>query len=207
VGSGEETVLAEINQINPIYVYFTINERDLLRLRDSVWEPPDKTSGKQSPLSFGLAHEKGTPHQGQLDFAAITVTPTTGSLLLRGVCPNPDGQILPGLFARVRVPVAQQRPALLVPQVALGFDQQGFYVLVVNEQNLVERRGVAVGAQVDDLRVVEEGLKGDEWVVITGLLRAIPGRPVTPSKQQPAAPVNPEPAAPGAAAGERRATP
>ena len=67
---------------------------------------------------------------------------------------------MPGLFARVRVPVAQQRSAVLVPQAALGFDQQGFYVLVVNENNLVERRGVTTRAQVDDLRVIEDGAQG-----------------------------------------------
>jgi RND family efflux transporter MFP subunit len=205
VGVGEETVLAEINQIDPIYVYFTINEKDVLRLREENRETPGQSNGTKQPLYFGLANEKGYSHEGRLDFAAISVTPTTGTLLLRGVFPNPDGLTVPGLFARVRVPLAHQRPALLVSQVAVGFDQQGFYVLVVNENNLVERRGVTVGAPVDDLRVIEEGLKGDEWVVVNGILRAIPGRPVTPQKQEPAATVGQEQTVPGTASGERRA--
>jgi RND family efflux transporter MFP subunit len=205
VGVGEETVLAEINQIDPIYVYFTINEKDVLRLREENRETPGQSNGTKQPLHFGLANEKGYSHEGRLDFAAISVTPTTGTLLLRGVFPNPDGLTVPGLFARVRVPLAHQRPALLVSQVAVGFDQQGFYVLVVNENNLVERRGVTVGAPVDDLRVIEEGLKGDEWVVVNGILRAIPGRPVTPQKQEPAATVGQEQTVPGTASGERRA--
>ena len=99
------------------------------------------------------------PHQGHLDFAAISLTPTTGTLLMRGVFPNPEGKILPGLYARVRVPV-EKKAAFLVPEVAVGNDQQGSYVLIVNEKNVVERRGVKTGTRVDNLRVIEEGLKG-----------------------------------------------
>ena len=124
------------------------------------------------------------PHQGYLDFTGIAVTPTTGTLLLRGIFPNPDGVILPGLFARVRGPVvSSEKTALLLPEVALGYDQQGSYVLVVDDKNTVERRSVKVGTQVDDRRVIQEGLKGDEWVIISGLLRAIPGSHVTPVRK------------------------
>jgi len=195
VGAGESTVLAEVNQINPIYVYFTINERDLLRLMGGTRLSPDAASKKKMPLFFGLANEKGYPHQGRLDFAAISVTPTTGSLLLRGVSPNRDGMIMPGLFARVRVPVAENKAALLVPQQALGFDQQGPYVLVINEKNVVERRPVTTGVETDGFRVVEEGLKGEEWVVVEGVIKAIPGRPVSPEKKELKAPQKKEEAA------------
>ncbi|MBM4285438.1 MAG: efflux RND transporter periplasmic adaptor subunit [Deltaproteobacteria bacterium] len=177
---GEETVLAEINQIDPIYVYFTVSERDLLRLRDKADTPLEKAPQESLPVFMGLANEKDYPHRGRLDFAAITVTQTTGTLLLRGVFANPESRILPGLFARVRVPVSREKPALLVPQVALAFDQLGSYVLIVNEKNVVERRGVTLGAQVNELRVVASGLTGDERVVVKGLLRAIPGRRVQP---------------------------
>jgi RND family efflux transporter MFP subunit len=185
--AGEETVLAAINQIDPIYVYFTINERELLRLIGQTPRPPDSVEQEKWPVSLGLADEKGFPHQGKLDFAAISVDPTTGTLLLRGVFANPDGKILPGLFAKVRIPSAQARPALLVPQVAVSFDQQGSYVLVVNDKNMVERRGVTPGPKIDDFSVIEDGLKGQEWVVVQGILRAIPGRQVTPVKEEPAA--------------------
>jgi RND family efflux transporter MFP subunit len=207
VGVGEETVLAEVNQIDPIYVYFTINERDVLRLSGQDLKTFGQPSGKKQPLYFGLANETGTPHQGFLDFAAIGLTPGTGTLLLRGVFPNPRGLVLPGLFARVQIPAGQQRPAVLVPQAALGFDQQGFYVLVVNENNLVERRGVTTGGQVDDLRVIEAGLQGIEWLVVNGILRAIPGRPVTPHQQEPAPPDNREQTGRGTAVGERKVAP
>jgi len=184
---GEETVLADINQIDPIYVYFTINERDLLRLIGRTPKPPDSIKQIKWPVSFGLADDKGFPYQGQMDFAAISVDPTTGTLLMRAVFPNPDFKVLPGMFARVRAPSAEERSALLVPKEAVSFDQQGSYILVVNDQNVVERRGVKPGPKVDDLTVVEDGLKGREWVVIQGLLRAIPGRQVTPVKAEPAA--------------------
>ena len=136
---------------------------------------------------MGLPNEEGYPHQGHLDFAAISLTPTTGTLLMRGVFSNPDGKILPGLYARVRVPV-EKKAAFLVPEVAIGNDQQGSYVLVVNEKNVVERRGVKTGPVVDNLRVIEEGLKGKEWVIVKGLLKAAPGRQVTPEQEGAAPP-------------------
>lgn len=181
VGAGEKTLLAEINQIDPIYVYFNINEQDLLRVmgrtKGKAKEP------KKHPVSFGLADEKGFPHDGYLDFAAISLSPTTGTLLLRGTFPNPNYKILPGLFARVQAPLGEPRPALLVPEVAIGYDQLGPYVLVVDEKNIVQRVSVKLGTKEDNYQVVDEGLKGDEWVIVNGLLRAIPGKQVTPEKE------------------------
>jgi hypothetical protein len=101
---------------------------------------------------------------------------------MRGIFPNPAGKILPGLYARVRVPV-EKKTALLVPEVAIGNDQQGSFVLIVNEKNGVERRTVKTGTAVDNLRVIEEGLKGVERVIVKGLLRAAPGRQVTPEQE------------------------
>jgi RND family efflux transporter MFP subunit len=183
---GEETVLAEINQIDPIYVYFTINERELLRLIGEEPQTSGKAETEKQPVAFGLANERDFPHQGYVDFAAISVDATTGTLLLRGVFPNPGGKVLPGLFARLRAP-AQERTAWLIPQVAVSFDQQGPHVLVVNDQNVVERRGVTMGPKIRDLWVVEEGLTGREQVVVQGLLRAIPGRRVAPVPAEPQA--------------------
>jgi RND family efflux transporter MFP subunit len=129
-----------------------------------------------------LPNEKDYPHEGRLDFASISLTPSTGTLLLRGIFRNPDGKILPGLYVRVRVP-AKKRPALLIPEEAMGYDQSGSYVLVVNENNVVQRLSVRTGTLVDHLRVVEEGLSGKEWIVIKGLQKAIPGRQVTPERE------------------------
>jgi len=187
VGAGEYTLLAEINQIDPIYFYFTMNEADLLQVMTKSGRSPLESETIKVPLSLGLANEEGYPHQGYLDFAAISLTPTTGSLQLRGIFPNPDGKIVPGLFGRIRGAVmGRTKENLLVPAVALGYDQQGPYVLVVEDNNLVQRRSVKTGIAVGDLRVVQEGLTGNEWIITNGLLRAFPGKPVTPVKDTPA---------------------
>ena len=185
VGAGENTVLAQINQIDPIYVYFNISDLDLARLIKSTHGIPGQAEAPKWPVFAGLPNEEGRPHQGHLDFAAISLT--TGTLLMRGVFSNPDGKILPGLYARVRVPV-EKKAAFLVPEVAIGNDQQGSYVFIVNEKNVVERRNVKTGPGVDNLRGIEEGLNGKEWVIVKGLLKAAPGRPVTPEQEGAAPP-------------------
>jgi RND family efflux transporter MFP subunit len=181
VGSGGSTVLASINQIDPIYVYFNISDQDLARLRKRARGIPGSVDGRNWSIRVGLPGEDGHPHQGHLDFAAISLTTTTGSLLMRGILPNRDGGILPGLYARVRVPL-EQKASLVVPEVAIGHDQQGAYVFVVNDKNVVERRSVKTGPALDALRAVDDGLTGKEWVVVNGLLKAGPGRHVTPER-------------------------
>jgi RND family efflux transporter MFP subunit len=183
VGAGEETVLAEVNQVDPIYVYFNISEQDLHNVKGQDQEEAKQEAHKEKwPVYFGLAGEKGYPHKGYLDFAAITINPTTGTLLLRGIFPNPRFLVMSGMFARVRAPLAEARDALLLPEAAIGFDQQGPYVMVVEDKNIVARRPVKLGAQEDNYRVIAEGLKGQEWVVVNGLLRAIPGKEVAPER-------------------------
>lgn len=182
VGAGENTVLAAVNQIDPIYVYFNISDHDLARLLKIKRRIPGAADAQEWPLFAGLPDEEGYPHPGHLDFAAITLTTTTGTLLMRGTFSNPDGKILPGLYARLQVPV-EKKAAFLVPEVAIANDQQGTYVFVVSEKNIVERRNVKTGPVVDGLRGIEEGLKGKEWVIVNGLLKAAPGRQVTPERQ------------------------
>ena len=186
VGAGEFTLLAEINQIDPIYVYFTMSESDLLRVMGKSGRSPLETEKIKVPLYLGLANEEGYPRQGYLDFAAISLAPTTGTLQLRGIFPNPDSKIVPGMYARIRgAVVGKAKEDLLVPAVALGYDQQGSYVLVVDENNVVQRRSVKLGIEVGDHRVIKEGLTGNEWIITNGLLRAFPGKPVSPVKETP----------------------
>ena len=109
---------------------------------------------------------------------------------MRGILPNADRVLLPGYFVRVRVPLDEQQGALLVPDVALGSDQGGRYVLVVNKDNVVEQRKVETGPVEGDLRVIDSGLKPDDRVVVAGLLRAIPGQKVDPQLQK----IEPQPA-------------
>lgn len=186
VGAGSPTVLATIVQLDPVYVNFSVSERDVLRIRANMRElgltPADI---KKVPIEIGLQTEEGYPHKGLLDYASPTVDPSTGTLAARGLLQNPDRVLLPGLFVRVRVPLRKQDNALLVPDVALGSDQSGRYVLVVGKDNVVEQRKVEVGPLDGTLRVIVKGLDASDRVVVNGLLRAIPGQKVA---QQAAAP-------------------
>jgi RND family efflux transporter MFP subunit len=185
VGAASPTQLATIVQLDPIYVNFNVNEQDVLRVRAEARRRGLTTSDlTQFPIEVGLQTESGYPHKGHLDYAAPTVNLSTGTLAVRAVLPNADRVLLPGYYVRVRVPFDQQQNALLVPDVALGSDQSGRYVLVVNGENVVEQRKVVTGPVEGDLRVIESGLKADDRVVIAGLLRAIPGQKVDPQLQK-----------------------
>jgi RND family efflux transporter MFP subunit len=184
VGSGGNTVLTELSQINPIYAYFTISDLDLTRLMKSTAGMLRQAEAEKRSVFVGLPSEEGYPHQGEFDFIATSLNTTTGTLLLRGVLPNPEGKILPGLFARVRVPLETERQALVVPQEAVDHDQLGAHVLTVDEKNLVKRINVKAGAVFDQSQVIEEGLTGSEWIIVKGHLRAIVGRPVTPERER-----------------------
>ena len=185
VGVASPTQLATIVQFDPIYVNFNVNEQDVLRIRaEAIRRGLTPNDLRQVPIEVGLQTESGYPHQGKLDYAAPTINQSTGTLAVRGVLPNPDRVLLPGYYVRVRVPVDQQQDALLVPDVALGSDQAGRYVLVVNGENVVEQRKVQTGPLEGDLRVIASGLKPDDRVVTAGLLRAIPGQKVDPQLQK-----------------------
>jgi RND family efflux transporter MFP subunit len=189
VGAASPTQLATIVALDPIYVNFNVNEQDVLRIREEARRrgltPSDL---KQIPIEVGLQTESGYPHKGKLDYAAPTLNQSTGTLAVRGILPNADRVLLPGYYVRVRVPFDQQQNALLVSDVALGSDQSGRYVLVVNGENVVEQRKVQAGPLEGDLRVIESGLKSDDRVVVAGLLRAIPGQKVDPQLQKIEAP-------------------
>jgi RND family efflux transporter MFP subunit len=181
VGVSSPTQLATIVALDPIWVNFNVNEQDVLRIREEARRrgmTPDDL--RQLPVEVGLQTETGFPHKGKLDYAAATLNQSTGTLPVRGVLPNSDRALLPGFFVRVRVPLDQVQSALFVPDVALGSDQSGRYLLVVNGENVVEQRKVRVGPLEGGLRVIEEGLKADDRVVTAGLLRAIPGQKVDP---------------------------
>ena len=185
VGASSPTQLATIVALDPIYVNFTVNEQDVLRIRaEAARRGITVAELRQLPIEAGLQTEDGYPHQGKLDYVAPTINQSTGTLAVRGVVPNPDRMLLPGYFVRVRVPYDQQGNALLVPDTALGSDQGGRYVLVVNGDNLVEQREVQAGPLEGGLRVIESGLKSDDRVVVAGLLRVIPGQKADPQLQK-----------------------
>jgi len=189
VSASSPTQLATIVQLDPIYVNFNVNEQDVLQIREEARQRGITVNElRQLPIEIGLQTESGYPHRGKLDYISPTLNQSTGTLAVRGVLPNPDRVLLPGFYVRVRVPFDQQPNALLVPDVALGSDQAGRYVLVVNGENVVEQRKVQTGPVEGELRVIENGLKPDDRVVVAGLLRAIPGQKVDPQLQKIEAP-------------------
>jgi len=191
VGNGEATLLTEITRFNPMYVYFNLNERDLLRVlklykekiqRDGINTTSVYIQEAQLPVYMGLANEEGYPHEGVFEFAESAVDTGTGTMELRGIFANDEQPpaLLPGLFARIRVPVASRADMLLVTERAVARDQGGAYLLVVSSENKVERRSVVTGRLIDGLIVIKEGLRKDDRVVVEGVQRARPGRMVAP---------------------------
>ena len=181
----EQTLLVTVESIDPIYAEFYVSENDILRLMQMVRqdELPDP---EQTPpeLFLQLGDATHTAFEGRLDFQATSVDPSTGTVLRRGIFDNPNGQLLPGMFVRIRTPLGKPKPKLLVEQRALGADQRGDYVLVVNGKNVVEYRPVKLGIVRDSLRVVEEGIAEGDWVVVNGLQRARPGTTVDPQRPE-----------------------
>jgi len=189
VGEGEPTLLTKVTRFDPIYVYFNLNERDLLRVMDTYRQAIKEKSVNpeeevEIPLFLGLANEDGYPHEGEYDFAESSVDPGTGTMRLRGVFENPGPApvLVPGLFARLRLPIGKQASALLVTERAIGADQSGNFLLTVGSDNMVAKKPIRMGQLVDGLRVITEGLQPGERVIVKGLQRARPGAKVDPEQ-------------------------
>lgn len=183
VGAGDPTLLATIVNDARVYAYFDVSERqmlDYLRSNPTARQVSDSAQPPQ-PVFLAMADESGYPHQGVIDSADNQLDAETGTLRIRAVFDNPERSIVPGTFVRLRIPMGREQ-AVLVPDLAVGTDQAGRYVLVVDEQNVVERRGVEVGALADRMRRIVGGLAPDQWVVVNGLQRARPGMAVAPQR-------------------------
>ncbi len=183
VGAKDKTLLTEIVNDSSVYVYFDVSERDLLMLiRKFPKIEAEAVSDREKPPAYlQLADETAYPHEGKIDFIESRVDPSTGTLRVRAIFSNDKGLLVPGLFGRVRVPI-EQKDALLIPELAVGFSQAGRYVLIVNKDQIVEQRSVKTGQLEGTLRVIEEGLGKDEWVVVNAIQRARPGAKVTPKE-------------------------
>jgi RND family efflux transporter MFP subunit len=180
VGSGATTKLATLSEVDKIYVYFSVNERDLLRIRQDMDQRGiTRQSVLKTPVYAGLANERGTPHEGYLDFVDTGVDPSTGTLTARAVFDNANNILLPGLFTRIKIPVGEPKPSLLIPEAAISIDQVGPYVLVVDANGTVATRRITLGALQNGLRVAASGLVAADRVVIDGLQNATPGHKVS----------------------------
>jgi len=207
LAKADDTALTTIVSQDPIYAYFDIDERTMLQLRRLVRAGKLKSAQDgTAKILLGLADEKGFPHEGTINFIDNQVDMPTGTLRLRGLFPNPDRILSPGLFVRIQVPIGNPHQSLLVSERALGSDQGKKFLYVLNDQDEVTRRDIEVGSLNDGLRVIQSGLKAGERVILSGLQRVRPGMKVNPkniamaAKDLPATAAAAPAASPGAAA-------
>jgi RND family efflux transporter MFP subunit len=187
VGAGESTALSDISQTDYIYANFTISEQDLLDFKAKYLTNKEHTYRvPRFPVYIGLSNEEGYPHQGFLDYAGINVDDGTGTLALRAIFANPNHDLIPGLFVRVKLmpsdSIAIPVSALLIPDDVVELDQEGNYVLIVDENNIVQRRSVKTGIHQGKMWAIQDGLSVSDWVVVNGVFSALPGKKINPTK-------------------------
>jgi RND family efflux transporter MFP subunit len=185
IQSGDQnggTLLTTIVSVDPMYAYFDVDERTVLRVRQLIREGKARSAREAEwPVAMGLANEEGFPHRGTINFEDNQVNPKTGTLRVRGVFPNKDEALSPGLFARIRVPIGQAHRGLLVTDRAIDTDQGQKVLYVVNGKNEVISRAVRLGALHHGLREITEGLEAGERVIVSGLQQVRPGLTVEPN--------------------------
>lgn len=177
--AGGASLLTTIVSVDPIYVYADVDERSLLQLQALM----TKQEGLRIPVEMQLADEEGYPHRGFIESLDNRVDRNTGTIVLRAQIPNPDGRIIPGLFVRLRVPLSEERPTLLVDETAIGTDQAQKFVFSIGKDNTVEYRKVTLGPVADGKRIVRSGLNAGDMIIVNGVQRARPGVPVNPQPQ------------------------
>ncbi len=176
VSGAGATLLTSVVSQDPLYCYVDVDERSILKYIQLRREGKRESAlDKPIPVEMALADETGYPHKGFTDFVDNKVDPTTGTLRCRGVFPNPERALGPGFFARMRIPGSGKYSALLIPDRAISADQAQKFVYVFNAEKKVEFRPVKVGPMIDGLRVVKEGLKAGEQIIVEGLMRVRPG--------------------------------
>ena len=189
VGASEQTLLTTVVQYDPMYAFFDISEREVLALiaaaeGGSGGRRRESASSREIAVELGRATDEGYPYHGLINYSDQGVDPATGTFLIRGSFPNPPPfQLVPGLFVRGRVPVNQRPSALLVSERAIGSDQSGQFLLLVNDDGVVQQRSVTVGALIDGYRVIESGIERGDSVIVNGLVRARPGAVVSPEPE------------------------
>lgn len=181
---GAASVLTTIVSVDPMYVYADIDENSLLKFNAlaQAQKLQGATDGKV-PVELQLADEEGFPHRGHIESFDNRLDPNTGSILLRAVFENKEERIVPGLFARIRVPLSARHTALLVEERAIGTDQGQKYVLSLSSSNTVQYRAVKLGPDVNGKRIIRDGLQAGEQIVVNGLQRVRPGMPVAPQTE------------------------
>lgn len=182
-GTNGGTLLSSVVSMDPIYLYFDGDEQAYLRYTQMA-RNGERSSSRDAPnpVEVGLENEEGFPHSGRMDFVDNQLNPQTGTIRARAVLDNKDGQFTPGLFARVRLLGSDEYNAILIDDRAVNTDQNQKYVFLLGAGNKVEYRKVTLGRIVDGLRVVKEGLKAGDTIVVDGAQRVHPGVTVAPQR-------------------------
>jgi RND family efflux transporter MFP subunit len=182
--AGGASLLTTIVSVDPVYVYADIDEDTLLRFNALAAANALETNGSgKVPVELQLADEQGFPHRGEIESFDNRLDANTGSIILRAVFTNSDGRIVPGMFARIRVPASERHEALLVSERAIGTDQAQKYVLTLTPTNTVAYQSVKLGPMIDGKRIIRSGLKAGDKIVVNGLQRVGPGMAVTPQQE------------------------
>jgi RND family efflux transporter MFP subunit len=177
------TLLTTVQSVDPIYVYFEGDEQAYLRYNQMAREGERPSSrDAPNPVHIGLANEEGFPHVGAMNFVDNQLNPQTGTIRARAILENKEGLFTPGLFARVQLLGSSEYTAILIDDSAVNTDQNQKYVFVLGPGNVVEYRRVKLGRIIDGLRIVREGLKPGETIIVSGAQRVHPGITVTPQK-------------------------
>lgn len=179
--TADDTILATIVTVDPIYVYFDMDERTVLHMKRLIGEGKVRSATESKlEVQIALADETAFDHKGIVNFVDNQLDPATGTLRFRAEVKNEDGFFSPGMFVRLRFPLGEPQYALLVPEEAIATDQGRRQVFVINDQNQVEARQVSTGILRDGLRVIREGLESDDRVVVTGLQHIKKNKTVKP---------------------------
>jgi len=182
VGFNEPTLLTTIVRLDPIYVTFDVPEANAVEYEKQSREKLPSPTDRTIPIDLGVARETGYPHHGVIDFRENRVDTGSGTIRIRGVLDNKERALIPGLFARVRVPLGPSQRQLAIPEAALMADQAGRFVYVVTSDDTVRRQQVSIGGRSGNLVAAETGLNADDWVIINGLQKARPGGKVNPQQ-------------------------
>ncbi len=184
--AGSASLLTTVVSVNPMYVYVDMDEASFLQFNALQRENQlDTNSLGFVPVDLQLENEPGFAHHGRIESFDNQLNPETGSILMRAEFQNGDGSIVPGLFARIRVPLTQRKPALLVEDQAIGTDQADKFVLSLSSSNTLQYQPVVLGPLVDGLRVIRSGLVSGQKIVVNGLARVRPGMPVDAQDEKP----------------------
>lgn len=176
--------LTSIVSTSPIYATFEADEQTFLKFAASAGSRGGERNSKRMVIQMGLSNEEGTPRRGTIEFVDNKLDPQSGTISVRATFENRDGLLTPGLFARLKVSGGGERAAVLINDRAVGTDQSRKFVLIVGEDNKLAYREVKLGPIVDGLRVVREGLKPGELIVVNGVQRVRPGMQVAPTQTQ-----------------------